>query len=252
MTQAIANAYQAATDALAGKVILITGAGDGIGKSLALASAKAGAQVILLGKTTKKLEAVYDQIMANGSPEPAIVPMDLNGATEEHYQGLSETIEAQYGKLDAVVNNAGRLGVLGPFAHTEKKSFDEVMKVHVSAPLFLTKALLPVLQKADNASVIFTSSGVGKKGRAFWGPYAIAKFATEGMMQTIADEFEGSSIRVNAINPGATKTRMRAQAFPAEDTSLLKTADEVLAPYLYLLSDDSIGCNGKSIDAQPK
>lgn len=242
--------YIAPENCLTDKVILITGAGSGIGKSLAIQCADFGATVILLGKTVAKLEGVYDQIQALGKQEAAILPLDLRGATEQHYLDLADTIKREYGRLDGLVHNAGLLGVLGPFDQIEKQVWDDVLQVNLTAEFLLTKALIPVMQSAKNASTIFTTSSVGEKGRAFWGIYSISKFATEGMMQTLADEYENSTLRFNAINPGATRTPMRASAFPAEDVSLLKTADEIVASYLYLLSNDSRMTTGQRFNAQ--
>lgn len=242
--------YQAEADALAGKVILITGAGAGIGKTLALQCAAFGATVILLGKTVKKLETVYDQIEALGKMQPSIIPLDLNGATEQHYIDLADTVKREYGKLDGLVHNASQLGVLGPFTQIEKSTWDELIQTNVTAQFLLTKSLLPVLKLAPSASTIFTTSGVGNQGRAYWGAYSISKFASEGMMQVLADEYENSSLRFNAVNPGATRTAMRASAYPAEDSRLLKSPIDIMATYLYLLSDDSKGKTGCRLNAQ--
>ena len=242
--------YQAAKDLLINKTILITGAGDGIGRAAAISFAKHGATVILLGKTVKKLEAVYDQIVQAGYPKPAIIPLDLKGATEQNYVDMAETIEDQFGHLDGALHNASLLGVLGPFEHISMDSVKEVMQVNVIAEIMMTRALLPIMKKAPKASLVFTSSGVGRQGRAFWGEYAISKFAIEGMMQAIADEYEGSSLRVNSINPGATRTGMRANAYPAENPSTLKEPEDIMATYLYLMGDDSAEVNGQQLNAQ--
>ena len=244
--------FQANEGALKDKVILITGAGDGIGKFAAIEYAKFGATVILLGKTVAKLEAVYDEIVALGAPQPAIVPLDMKGATKQHYRDLAATIENEFGRLDGLRNNASILGSLGPLEHFCVSTFESIMKVNVTAQAVLTKSMFPLLRKAPNASVVFTSSGVGREGREFWGAYAISKFATEGMMQTWALEVSKTNIRINCINPGATRTAMRASAFPGEDKDKLKTPLELMPTYLYLMADDSIGVNGLSIDAQPK
>ncbi|MCL1051450.1 YciK family oxidoreductase [Shewanella abyssi] len=242
--------YQAAKDLLNGKVILVTGAGDGIGKTAALTYAQHGATVILLGKTVKKLEAVYDQIEQAGYPKPAIVPLDLKGATEQNYLDMAETIEEQFGQLDGLLHNASMLGVLGPFEHISMSSVEEVFKVNVIAEIMLTKALLPVMGKSASASLIFTSSSVGRQARSFWGEYAMSKFATEGMMQAIAHEYEGSNIRTNSINPGATRTGMRANAYPAENPQSLKKPEEIMPTYLYLMGKDSNDINGQQFNAQ--
>jgi NAD(P)-dependent dehydrogenase (short-subunit alcohol dehydrogenase family) len=244
--------YKVSADALNNKIILVTGAGDGIGKQAALSYAEQGATVILLGRTVAKLEAVYDEIETAGYPTPAIIPLDLKGATKQHYVDMAETIQSQFGKLDGLLHNAGLLGILSPFEQFEEAIFDEVMQINVKAQFLMTQALLPVLQKSDDSRIIFTTSTVGHKGRAFWGAYAISKFATEGMMQTLAHEMEGTHVKVNAINPGGTHTRMRAQAFPAEDISLLKTPKDLMPLYVYLMAPESADVNGQCIDAQPK
>nr|WP_155689433.1 YciK family oxidoreductase [Aliivibrio fischeri] len=244
--------YQVSSDALKNKVILVTGAGDGIGKQAALHYAQHGATVILLGRTVAKLEAVYDEIEAAGYPTPAIVPLDLKGATKQHYVDMAETIQSQFGKLDGLLHNAGLLGMLSPFEQFEESIFDEVMQINVKAQFLMTQALLPVLQQSDDARIVFTTSTVGHQGRAFWGAYAISKFATEGMMQTLAHEMEGTNVKVNAINPGGTHTRMRAQAFPAEDISLLKTPKDIMPLYVYLMAPEGVNVHSQCIDAQPK
>jgi NAD(P)-dependent dehydrogenase (short-subunit alcohol dehydrogenase family) len=235
---------------LRGKVILVTGAGAGIGKEAALQYARYGASVILLGKTDKKLESVYDQILAEGGSEPAIVPLDLLGATPNHYSGLAGSIEDQFGQLDGLLHNAAILSQLRPFAQISVEDWQAVMQVNVNSQFYLTQALLPLLKKSQSASVIFTTSSVGLKGRAYWGPYAISKFATQGMMEVLADEYENSSMRFNCLNPGGTRTAMRASAFPAEDASLLKTPSDIMSYYLYLMDGELSTERGMTLHAQ--
>ncbi len=244
------HTYPITASSLAGKIILVTGAGDGIGKQAALTFANAGATVILLGRTVKKLEAVYDQIVAAGAPEPAIVPLDMKGATKSHYQAMCSTIIEQFGRLDGLLQNASILGVLSPFEHIDESSWNDIMQVNLTAQFLMTQALMPALKRAEQASIVFTSSAVGRQGRAFWGPYAVSKFATEGLAQVMADEYHGSTIRINVINPGATRTTMRSKAYPAEDASKLKTPAEIMPLYVYLMSDDSIAVTGQSLNAQ--
>lgn len=246
------NDYHAPANLLKGKVILITGAGDGIGAQAARTYAQYGATCILLGRTVAKLEAVYDQIVASGGAEPAIVPLDIRGATPSHYQQMTQTIIEQFGALDGVLHNASVLGHLSAFKDIEQQEWLDVMQTNVNGTVFLTQALIPALEKATHASVIFTTSSVGRKGRAFWGTYAVSKFATEGVMQTLADEYQNKSLRFNCINPGGTRTNMRAQAFPAENPETLKTPADIMPLYLYLMGDDSINVNGESLDCQPK
>ena len=235
---------------LANKTILVTGAGAGIGRQAALTYAELGATVILLGKTVTKLEAVYDEILANGHPEPAIVPLDLKGATKQNYIDLVATIDNQFGKLDGALLNASMLGELTPFSQIHQQIWQDVMQVNVNAQFMLSQALLPSLLKSKNASLVFTTSGVGNKGKAYWGAYSVSKFATEGMMQVIADEYDSSTLRTNAINPGATNTNMRSSAYPAENKANIAAPEDIMPLYVYLMSDDSKAVNGQRIDAQ--
>lgn len=244
------QSFQPIQDALKGKIILVTGAGDGIGREAALTYARHGATIILLGRTVSKLEAVYDEITAAGGAQPAIIPLDMKGATETHYRDMAATILDQFGRLDGLLHNASILGVLSPFEHIDLPTWNDIMQINVTAQFMMTKALLPALKAAPHGSVVFTSSGVGRQGRAHWGPYAVSKFATEGMAQILADEYENSTVRVNVINPGATRTAMRSRAYPAEDTSKLKTPADIMPVYLYLMCDDSVGMTGESLDAQ--
>lgn len=243
--------YHASPDLLNDKVILVTGAGAGIGREAALSYGAHGATVILLGKTVKKLEAVYDELLAQGSPEPAIIPLDLQGATKQHYLDMAETIRQQFGRLDGVLFNAGQLGVLGPFEMIGEDEWDSVMQINLKSQFLMTQALLPLLKATPNASIVYTSSGVGKRGRAYWATYAVSKFATEGMMEVLADELDNTSVRANCINPGATRTEMRARAYPGEDASTLRTPKDLMPLYLYLMGNDSLNINGQSLDAQP-
>ncbi|MBB1439279.1 YciK family oxidoreductase [Shewanella sp. SG41-4] len=242
--------YQAAKDLLNHKTILVTGAGDGIGRAASIEFAKHGATVILLGKTVKKLENVYDEIVNAGYPKPAIVPLDMKGATEQNYIDMADTIAEQFGHLDGLLHNASQLGALGPFEHIDLTSLETILKVNVTAQAIMTKSLLPIMRKAEHASIVFTSSSVGRKGRAYWGPYAFSKFATEGMMQVLADECDNTSVRANSINPGATRTEMRAKAYPAEDPQTLKTAEQIMPTYLFLMGNESIDTNGQALNAQ--
>jgi len=245
--------FNATPECLAGKTILVTGAGDGIGRAAALTYAKHGATVILLGRTVEKLEAVYDEIEAAGYPQAAIYPVHLRGAVMKDYEELANTIEREFGRLDGLLHNAGILGQRRTLAQTTIDSWDDVLHVNITAAFMMTQALLPMLAAADSASVVLTSSSVGRKGRAFWGAYAVSKFATEGFMQVLADEeFELNNTRVNTINPGATQTVMRRTAYPGENPQDNPLPEAIMPLYLYLMSDASAKVNGQQFDAQPK
>lgn len=243
--------YDAAPGLLADRVILVTGAGAGIGRALAIAVARLGATVILLGRTQSRLESVYDEICAAGGPTPAIFPLNLERASGEDYDRLSGAIEAQWGRLDGIVHNAGILGARTPIEHHDVGDWQRVLHVNLTAPFILCRCLLPLLLKSPDASVVFTSSGVGRYGKAYWGAYAVSKFGVEGLSQVLADELENKpDIRINAVNPGPTRTSMRAAAYPGEDPARLKTPEEILGVYLYLLGPGSRGVTGQSFDAQ--
>jgi NAD(P)-dependent dehydrogenase (short-subunit alcohol dehydrogenase family) len=245
------TSYTAPEGLLQGRVIMVTGAGAGIGRALAHRAASLGATVILHGRTVRRLEGLYDEICAAGHPEPAIFPLDLARAAGEDYDRLSGAIEEQFGRLDGLVQNAGILGSRTPIAHHDVAEWQRVLHVNLTAPFILCRCLLPLLLKSEDASVIFTSSGVGRTGKAYWGAYAVSKFGIEGLNQVLAEELANKpAIRVNAVNPGATRTAMRAAAYPAEDPLQLKTPEEILGVYLYLLGGESRGVSGRSFDAQ--
>ena len=244
--------YEPSDDLLENRVILVTGAGDGIGRATSRAFARHGATVILLGRTVRKLEDTYDRIINDGGPEPAIYPLDLLGAQPDHYDELVKNVRDQLGRLDGLLHNASLLGMLSPLEHYDLESWSKVMQVNVHAPLLLTRASLSLLRESADASIIFTSSGVGRKARAYWGAYAISKFANEGMMQVLSDELDTTSVRVNSLNPGAVRTTMRAAAYPGEDPRKLLTPDDIVKPYLYLMGPDSHGVNGQALSAQDK
>jgi NAD(P)-dependent dehydrogenase (short-subunit alcohol dehydrogenase family) len=242
--------YQAPQDLLAHKVILVTGAGDGIGRVAATTFASHGATVVLLGKTTAKLEQVYDEIMALGAPEPGIAPMDLATASSEDIKQLAEVLDSTYGRLDGLLHNAAMLGDRIPVEHYDINQWMTVMQVNFNAVFMLSRLMLPLLRQAPAASLLFTSSSVGAAPKAYWGPYAVSKYAMEGLAKLLAEELDNTSaIRVNIINPGATRTSMRAKAYPNENPANLKTATSLMPLYLYLMGDDSSAINGETLTA---
>ena len=249
--QRLALAYQCPANAFADRIILVTGAGDGIGRAVALALAEKGATVILLGRTQEKLEAVYDEIMAAGWPQPAMVPMNLEVMTPENAEELAHMLEGEFGRLDGILHNAAALGDITPLEQYGYGTWDTVIQVNLNAAFYLTRALYPLLAVSDDASILFTSSSVGRQGRAFWGAYAVSKFAIEGLCQVLADELENvTRIRANCINPGATRTQMRAMAFPGEVAESRPLPSTIVTPYLFLLGPASRALTGVSINAQ--
>lgn len=243
--------YTYAGDVLRERIILVTGASDGIGRALAIHCAELGAQVILHGRNVAKLEKVYDEIEAiDGSARPSIAVMDLALADANAYRTLATSFADEFGRLDGLVHNASVLGERFSIEQYDAVLWQQVMHVNVTATFALSQVLLPMLQASDDPSVIFTSSGVGRTGKAHWGAYAVSKFATEGLSQVLADEHRHTAMRVNCINPGATRTNMRLAAYPAEDRDKLKRPEDILSTYIYLLGPDSAGVTGESFDAQ--
>jgi NAD(P)-dependent dehydrogenase (short-subunit alcohol dehydrogenase family) len=237
---------------LAGRVIAITGASDGIGRAVALACARHEATVILIGRNERKLEAVHAEIAAGAAPEASIAVLDLERALAADYDRVADAVLERYGRLDGLLHNAALLGTLSPIEHYDVPTWCRVLHVNVTAAFALTQVLLPALKKSADASVVFTASTVGRRGRAYWGAYAVSKFALEGLSQVLSAELEGiSRVRVNTLNPGRARTAMRRQAYPAEDIETLPLPAALTGPYIALLGPASRGVSGGSFDAQP-
>lgn len=225
------------------KIILITGASDGIGKAVSLDCAKRGATVILLGKTIHKLEQVYDEIVKAGGPEPAIYPIDLAGASADDYADLHDNIEKEFGRLDALFNNAGWLGASTPMEMFDTELWYRVMQVNLNAPFLLTKACLPLIKKSSQGAIVFTAD---PKTTAYWGAYGVAKSGLETLMTILADELESQNIMVNAFDPGPVRTGFRTRAYPAENPQDLNKPEDVSAGFIYLISGQCNGVVGKT------
>ncbi|AFJ46713.1 YciK family oxidoreductase [Shimwellia blattae] len=243
--------YQPKRDLLQNRIILVTGASDGIGREAALTYARYGARLILLGRNQHKLQATAEQINQISPIQPHIFTLDLLTASPAQCHQLAQEISQLVPRLDGVLHNAGILGEIAPMIEQTPAVWAEVIQVNVNATFMLTQALLPLLLQSDAGSLVFTSSSVGRQGRAGWGAYSVSKFATEGMMQVLADEYRQRNLRVNCINPGGTRTDMRASAFPTEDPMKLKTPHDIMPLYLWLMGDDSRRKTGMSFDAQP-
>jgi NAD(P)-dependent dehydrogenase (short-subunit alcohol dehydrogenase family) len=244
--------HVAAPAELAGRVVAITGAGSGIGRAVALACARYQANVVLVGRNTKTLETVHGQIAAEGWPEASIALLDLEKAVARDYHELADAVATRYGRLDGLLHNAGLLGTLTPIEHYDVPTWCRVLHVNVTSAFVLTQVLLPALKESADASVLFTASSVGRRGRAYWGAYAVSKFALEGLSQVLSDELEGiSHVRVNTLNPGRARTVMRRQAYPAEDLAKVPLPETLTAAYIALLGPASRGVTGRAFDAQP-
>jgi len=243
--------FTAKENCLKDKVILITGTGDGIGATAAKTFAKYGATIILLSKTEKKIVGIYDEIVNAGHPQPAIITLNLEEATADDYNGLAHTIEAEFGHLDGLIHNAAMFEGLSPITQFDNTLWDRIVKVNLQAPFLLSQAMIPLLNKSQSASMVFTSSGVAHKGRAYWNAYGVTKAAGDNLMEMLADELElNTPIRVNSIDPGRVRTRMRALAFPGEDPMTIPAPEEIMDAYIYLMSDASKDLNGKIISCK--
>lgn len=240
------NAIPYIADKLKGKVIMITGASDGIGRTLAIETAKAGASTILLGKSVKKLESVYDEITEKGYTEPALHPINfLNTQAEELYT-LVAHVQGMFGKLNAIVHCASSYGQLTPIEHLSPNHWQDVMKINLNVPYMLTHAFLPLLRASAPANIIFTLADEAQEGKAYWSAYSASKFALRGFAHALFEECETSEeIRVNCINPKAVRTASRMKAYPGLAPESFRTTESVVPYYLHLLSDE---INGKVVE----
>ncbi len=237
-------------DCLKDKVILITGAGDGIGRVAAQTFAAHGATIILLGRTVTKLETVYDEITAAGDPQPAIYPLNLTTATPQHYLELQQKLQQEFGRLDGLLHNATEFSGLTPIEHYGVEQWYTVIQTNLNAVFLLTHACIPLLKAATHGRLLFTTSHIGKQGKAYWGAHSAAKFGCEALMQVLADELDNTQIRVNSIDPGPVRTKLRAKVFPGEQASQVPPPESIMPTYLHLMSDASDAHHGERLEAQ--
>ncbi|MGH8503044.1 MAG: YciK family oxidoreductase [Gammaproteobacteria bacterium] len=236
--------YSAPPDLLKERIILVTGAGGGIGRAVAKSCAAHGATVILLGRTIKKLEQVYDEIESAGHPKPAIFPLNLETATPKDYDDLGDNINNEFGRLDGLLNNAAQVGGLTPIQHYNIDLWAQIINVNLNAPFLICQVCIPLLQQAADPAIVFSTDHCT---RAYWGAYGVAKHGQEGLLKILADELDGDRpVRVNGIDPGPVRTNLRAQNYPGEDPASLPAPEEVVAPYLYLIGPASQGVTGQN------
>src|SRR5688572_5480086 len=253
MTAAAANDdwrnYRPAPADFDGRVIMVTGTTSGIGRAVARELVVNGATVILHGRNDKALEALYQELKPLG-PEPSVAQIDLERAQGPQYQQLLTEIESRYGRLDGLLHNAGILGDKSPIEHYDIGLWQRVLLVDLTAPFILTRCLLPLLRNSPDASIVFASSSVGRRGRAYWGAYSVAKGGLENLAEVLTDELENTPVRVNVVNPGGTRTKMRTRAYPGEKPESVPPPESVVPPYLYLLGGASRAVRGQRFEVR--
>jgi NAD(P)-dependent dehydrogenase (short-subunit alcohol dehydrogenase family) len=232
----IPDTFSADPNLLTDKVILISGATGGFGKAVSMALARHGATVVLLARSLRRVEALYDEIEQAGYPTPAIYPMDLEGANEQDYAELATNLETQLGRLDGIIHCAAMLGTPTLFAQSDADTWYQVHQVNLHAPYLLTRACLPLLGQSAQAALVFMTDD---KTGAYWDAYQVSKLGLAAMARLLAREYEGSPLRVNCYQPGKTRTALQLRAFPAADENdrLPLPADHADA-FLYLMSDE--------------
>ncbi len=243
--------YQPAPDLLKDRVILVTGAGDGIGRAAARRFAAHGATVVLLGRTIRKLERVYDEIEQAGHPQAAIYPMNLEGAVPKDYQDLAEKLASEFGRLDGLLHNAATVEALTPLIHYNTELWYQVLQTNLNAPFMLTQAVLELMTRSADASIVFTADRVSDEGKAYWGAYGVAKGGVQTLMKILASELETNTpVRVNSIYPGQVRTNLRLRTYPAADPAQWADPESIMDAYLYLMGPDSVGVTGQTLNAQ--
>jgi len=243
----ISTNYSITQGELKGKVVLVTGANRGFGKAMTLDLAKAGATVIMLGRDLGSLEGAYDEVVEAGFVEPILYPLDLEGATPEHYEQLQRDILDNFGQLDGLIHNAGIIGTMMPIEQYDLKLWYSTMQINVNAPFMLTQFLIPALNKSNDARILFLSSSVGRNARAYWGAYGVSKFAIEGLSKTLSEELEKTNIKTNSLDPRRMRTKMRQTAYPAENIENNPTPESMSPAIVYLMSEKTKTLNGEQL-----
>ena len=240
--------YQPPPDLLAGRVILVTGAGQGLGRAVALACARHGATVALLGRKQQKLEATYDAITEAKGPEPAMIPLDLATAGAAEFEAMTQLIRKDLKRLDGIAHCAVHFVPLGPLANQTLDQWMQLLRVNLAAPFAITRACLPLLAVAPDSSVVFTGETHGQEPKAYWGGFAVSKAGLSTMATIWSDELEhAGKPRMNVLVPGPIASPQRARSHPGEDPALLRTPDDAARAFLYLLGRDSAPANGMTL-----
>ena len=243
------RAYLPSAAALERRVVLVTGAGSGIGAAVACACARLGATVVLAGRSVPRLEATYDRIARAGAAQPSICPLDLSGLTAEDAEAVAARIAKDFGRLDALAHYAGQTGGLRPLRLVEAGAWERLLRINLSGPWLLTRACLPLLQRAPDPAVVFALDHASQ--RAYWGAYGVAKAALEGLVRILAQECDGDApVRVNGIDPGPVDTRLRRSAYPGGAEGAHPAPEAVAEAHAYFLGADSAGVTGQLVRLQ--
>ena len=229
--------FKAPDGYLQDRIILITGASRGIGKAVALECARLGATVLLIAKDLTRLERTYDEIIALGAPQPAILNIDLEVAGEQEYLTVADSIDKEYGRLDGLLNNAGRVGGLTPLQNIDIQNWSKLITLHLHAPFLLTRACIPLLRKSQDPSILFT---IDETNKAYWGAYGVSKYGQVSLLKIFADELDGDQkIRVNGVHPGIVRTDLRTHNYPGINPNEFPDPETVTPPFIYFLGEDS-------------
>jgi NAD(P)-dependent dehydrogenase (short-subunit alcohol dehydrogenase family) len=242
--------WTAADNCLSDRVVLVTGAAGGLGRAGALAVARAGATAVLLGRKVRPLEKIYDEVAALGYRQPAIYPLDLEGASPRDYEDMAAGIEQEFGRLDGVVNAAAHFSGLQPAASIEPMDWLRTLHVNLSAPFLMLQACLPLMTRAADASVVFVLEDLARVGRAHWGAYGVAKHGLAGLVSILQQETEAGPVHVHALLPPPLRTALRRTAYFGENSITLPKPDAVADALIYLLSADGAPARGKVLDAR--
>jgi NAD(P)-dependent dehydrogenase (short-subunit alcohol dehydrogenase family) len=232
------------------RVILVTGTADSLGRAVAEACARHGATVVLSDLNQADIEPAYDACDGAGSSQPAILPLDLEEARTADFTAAADTLGTEFGRLDGLVHCAAYAPYLSRIDDYDAVEWERVLRINLTSPFLLTQACLPLLRAASDASIVFTADRVGRRGLAYWGAFAAAKFGIEGLMQTLSEELRDSSkVRVNSLDPGIVRTGLRTRLYPGEDPNRLAPADSVSSFYVRLLSPDGGFGTGQALFA---
>ncbi len=238
----------AAADSLRDRVILVTGATGGLGRASALACARAGATVVLLGRRVRAIETLYDELEATGARNPAIYPMNLDGAKPEHYTELADVLARECGRLDGIVHAAAQFDSLRPFEQLPPEEWARALQVNLTAPFLLTQACMPLLRAAPDAAIVFVLDDPARTGKSFWGAYGAAKHGLAGLAEIIHEETERTNVRTHMLLPSPMRTALRRSAYFGEDTMMQPTPDVAGAATAWLLGADALSVRGKILD----